>query len=72
MLWNGAMVLAYDSAALGIEPGQFDALVVGAGGDQVAGGIPSQAIDGALVVLGALEQHGGLIRLVVMSEIRSS
>ena len=68
--------LTLDVARVGVEPHQLDRLVVAAGGDEVSHGTPGQAVDGALVVLGALEQHRGLVGDVVISgkqaEARSS
>ena len=48
-----------------VEAHQLHRLVVAAGGDEVAARAPGEAVDGALVVLGPLEEHGGLVGLVV-------
>ena len=59
-----------DVARVGVEAHQLDGLVVAAGGDQVADRAPGQAVDGALVVLGALKQHRRLVGDVVISATR--
>lgn len=46
---------------------QLEALVVGAGSDEVAHRTPRYAVDGTFVVLLALEQRGRLARLVTSS-----
>lgn len=51
--------MALKVARMAIEPHQLDSLVVGAGGKQVAGGAPSEAVDAALVVFGALKEDCG-------------
>ena len=53
-------------ARVGVEAHKFDRLVVAAGGDEIAGRTPGQAVNRSLVVFGALEEHRRRVRRVII------
>ena len=64
------VLAALQRGAARVEVHQLDRLVVAAGGYQVTLGAPGKAVDGALVVLGPLEEDSRLVGLMVIGHLR--
>lgn len=52
-----------------IEFHELDCLVIRAGGNEISHGAPGQAINGAFVVFGALEQYRWLVGGVILPAV---
>jgi hypothetical protein len=60
-------LITFQVWCIGVEAHQFDCLIVAASCHEVSHRGPRHAVDGALVVLCAFEQHRWLVRIVVLS-----